>query len=208
MDEPKWIKHALSHARFAPYLNAKDGDLDAAIRLYWWNVDVSAAFYTPLHCLEVAVRNAMHTRLGTHFGRVGWWHAIRLRENGQLLVREAERKVRRRRDGSSGCADDLVTELSFGFWVSLVSRTYDRELWVPCLHRALPGFRGRRDRLHEALLTLVYLRNRIMHHEPIHHRHLKADHDKIRLLLGYASPELVTCLVSYDRVPKLLGERP
>lgn len=44
--EPDWIRDALSQARFAPYLAKTGGDIDTAIRLYWWNIDISAAFYT------------------------------------------------------------------------------------------------------------------------------------------------------------------
>lgn len=206
--EPKWIDSALSRARFAPYLAAKGGDLTAAIRLYWWNVEISSAFYPSLHCLEVAVRNAMHARLGARFRHVDWWNAVPLRDNGRLLVAEAARKVQRRTGSAPGTADDMVTELSFGFWVSLISRTYHRELWIPCLHKALFGYRGRRADLHESLLTIVFLRNRIMHHEPIHHRHLMADHGTIYRLLSYVSPDLVAQLAPFDRVPKLLQERP
>jgi hypothetical protein len=208
MAEPEWINSALSQARFAPYLAAKGGDLTAAIRLYWWHVDVSSAFYPSLHCLEVAVRNAMHARLGAKFRHVDWWNVAPLRDNGRFLVDEAARKVRRRLGSVPGIADDMVTELPFGFWVSLVSRTYHRDLWIPCLHKALHGYRGRRDELHERLLTIVLLRNRIMHHEPVHHRHLKADHETIYRLLSYVSPDLVAQLAPFDRVPKLLQERP
>jgi hypothetical protein len=206
--EPEWINSGLSRARFAPYLAAKGGDLTAATRFYWWNVDISSAFYPSLHCLEVAVRNVMHARLGAKFRHVDWWNAVPLRDNGRLLVDEAVRKVRRRLGGAPGTPDDMVTELSFGFWVSLVSRTYHRDLWVPCLHKALVGYRGRRAELHERLLTIVLLRNRIMHHEPIHHRHLKADHDTIYQLIGHVCPDLVAQLAPIDRVPKLLQERP
>ena len=46
------------------------------------------------------------------------------------------------------------------------------------------------------------LRNRIMHHEPIHHRHLEADHAKIYRLLGYIEPEAASWLRGFDRVPE------
>lgn len=64
-NEPGWIRDSLSLLRFAPYLARVDGDLDAAIQLYWRNVGVSTAFYAPLHCLEMALRNAVHRRLAT-----------------------------------------------------------------------------------------------------------------------------------------------
>lgn len=69
-EPPEWIREVLSTPRFAPYLARTNGDVEAAIRLYWWNVEISAAFCTPLHCLELALRNAMHERLRTRFDRV------------------------------------------------------------------------------------------------------------------------------------------
>ncbi|MEV6557066.1 hypothetical protein AB0M22_15200 [Nocardia sp. NPDC051756] len=204
--EPDWIRSALSQARFAPYLAKADGDIDAAIRLYWWNIDISAAFYTPLHCLELALRNSLHTRLTDQFGRRDWWLVAQLRDPGLQMVTS----VRCKRNGR-GCAytaDDIVAELSFGFWVSLTSKTYDRSLWVPFLHRAFPLYRGPRRRLHDDLQTMRLFRNRIMHHEPIHHRHLEADHKTILRLLGYMSPSMTDQLKSYDQVVRTLGQRP
>lgn len=204
-DRPTWIDSALSSARFAPYLAAADSDVDRALRLYWSNVEVSSAFYTALHVVEVAFRNALHTCLGTAFEQAEWWTSAPLTSNGRLLVTKAEQQAaRRRKTGHS----DVVTELSFGFWVSLLSRKYDRTLWVPHLNRALPHYRGRRDDLHRRLETVLGLRNRIMHHEPIHHRHLQADHATIYQLLGYLSPDLVACVAPLDRVPAALAVRP
>lgn len=206
--EPKWISSALSRARFEPYRTATGGDLARATRLYWWNVDVSASFYPLLHCLEVTTRNMMHTCLSTRFGQVEWWDTAPLRDNGVRMVADARSKVAQRRNGSAGSPDDLITELGFGFWESLISRAYDRDLWVPCLHLAFPGYRGKRAPLHGYLRTMRLFRNRIMHHEPIHHRHLKADHQTIHRVLSYLCPDIITQLAPFDRVPKLLAERP
>src|SRR5437763_4260387 len=70
---PAWVAGVLSLPRLAPYLNASCGDADAAMRLYWWNVEISAAFFGPLHCVELALRNALHARLAARFGRPDWW---------------------------------------------------------------------------------------------------------------------------------------
>jgi hypothetical protein len=204
--EPDWIRDALSSSRFAPYLVRVDGDLAAAIELYWWNVDVSAAFYMPLHCLEVALRNALHRQLIVAFGQDDWWRVAPLQRKGPQLVADAQRKLADR--GRPATADNVVAELSFGFWVSLVSRSYDRDLWVPHLHKAFPHYRGSRADLHDGLNTVLLFRNRIMHHEPIHHRHLEADHRTIGRLLGYLSVGMAGQLASYDRVEQVLKQRP
>jgi hypothetical protein len=205
-NEPNWIRDVLSRSRFAPYLAKSYGNVDAAIRLYWWNISVSAAFYTPLHCLEMALRNAVHQQLVAEFGRTDWWKVAPLNESGLRIVMDTQRKLDTRTCLIT--ADDMVAELSFGFWVSFVSNTYHRSLWARCLHQAFPFYRGARRPLHRDLHTMLLFRNRIMHHEPIHHRHLKADHQTILRLLGYLSPSMVEQLTSYDQVEAVLGQRP
>lgn len=208
-DLPEWIPTALSAARFRPYLVAAGSDVQQAIRLYKWNVAVSEAFYTPLHYLEVAVRNSMHHRLTERFGRDDWWNVVPLNDIGRRIVTETIAKVRRR-VGPKYDAGDVVAELSFGFWASLVSRgaSYDRRLWVPALHKAFPNYRGPRQQLHDNLLSCVLLRNRIMHHEPVYHRHLTADHAKLHRLLGYVSPAVVRLVKEVDKVPEVLRRKP
>jgi hypothetical protein len=205
--EPDWIRDALSSPRFAPYLVAASGHVDTALRLYWWNVDVSSAFYAPLHCLEVCLRNALHLRLSTRFGQSNWWDAGPLDDVGLRMVTASKRKVATRAH-RPGTSDDVMAELTFGFWVSLMSRHYDRSLWVPSLHRAFAGTRRPRAALHQDLVTMLFFRNRIMHHEPIHRRHLEKDHETVLRLLGYLSPEMVKQLALFDRVDDVLKRRP
>jgi hypothetical protein len=179
-----------------------------AERLYWWNVEISAAFYGPLHCLEVTLRNALHSQLRQRYEQADWWTNAPLSPSGVRAVEEARGKCQRRKDRTTG-ADDVVAQLSFGFWVSLLSAgaRYDRLLWVPALHRAFPHYSGRRDVLHDNLLSMVLLRNRIMHHEPIHHRDLAADHRKVYRLLGYISPDSAKHALRMDRVAVVLARR-
>lgn len=203
---PAWVARTLSKPRFAPYLAASGNDPSAALRLYWWNLDISAAFHVPLHSIELALRNTLHHRLRTTYERADWWSSAPLTEHGQRKVAEARESLSRL--GTHGrCADDLVAQLSFGFWVSLLSSTYHRTLWVPSLHRAFRRRGVQRRRLHSDLQYVLVLRNRIMHFEPIHHRHLAADHNTIYCLLALLSPELVAELRSRDRVPEILQQR-
>jgi hypothetical protein len=162
----------------------------------------------PVALHELALRNAMHDRLRIRFGRADWWAAASLNDYGRRAVATAAQKAIGRQQRRY-TADDIVAELPFGFWVSLISRgaSYDRLLWVPALHRAFPLYRGRREALHDNLLTMVLLRNRIMHHEPIHHRHLHADHAKIYRLIGYISPGMAKELALLDRVDDVLRRR-
>jgi hypothetical protein len=207
-EQPEWIRDVLSAPRFASYLAASGRDVGKAISLYWWNAEVSAALYIPLHCLEVALRNAMHTQLCSRYGRADWWIEAPLDGSGRRAVSAAEERLARP-SGRCYDADDVVANLTFGFWVSLLSRgaAYDRELWVPALHRAFPYFTGRRQDLHADLLDVLNLRNRIMHHEPVHRRDLRGDFTKIYRLLGYISPRMVKELEARDWVGEVLRRR-
>ncbi|MEU9442342.1 hypothetical protein AB0D42_15765 [Streptomyces sp. NPDC048304] len=204
---PEWMLRDLSLPRLRRYIRAAHGDARAAERLYWWNIEVSAALLGPLHCVELALRNALHNALTRHHGRPDWWTVAPLNERGRRLVDDARRSCERRL--SHATPDDMVAELSFGFWVSLLSHGsgYDRHFWVPVLHSAFPYYRGRRDRLYRDLTSVVLLRNRVMHHEPVHHRHLAADHDTIYRVLGYLSLELAKEARTMDRFPAVLAGR-
>lgn len=207
---PDWIRRAFSAPRMRPYLATSGQDERRAVALYWWNIEISAAFYGPLHCLEIALRNALHDQLILRYRRPDWWASAPLTGHGVRLVTEAVLKCRRR-GLVPPMADDVVAELSFGFWVSLLSNhrgsSYDRNLWVPTLHRAFPRYSGPRVSLHQAFETMRLLRNRIMHHEPIHHRDLAADHRKLYRLLDAIDPVLATEVRVLDRIPKVLSRR-
>lgn len=205
-EQPEWIQDVLSTPRFEPYLAAAGSDVGKAISLYWWNVEISAALYIPLHCLELALRNAMHAQLCSWFGRADWWVQAPLDGNGRRVVSAAEERLVRLA-GRGYTADDVVAKLTFGFWVSLLSRGYDRELWVPALHRAFPYFTRRRQELHAGVLDVLALRNRVSHYEPVHRRDLWTDHAQIYRLLGYISPKMVKELQARDGMGEVLRRR-
>lgn len=214
---PEWMKRAFSKPRLRPYLRAAGGDPQVAMRLYQWNLEASAALYVPLHCVELAVRNALHDCLVLKYRRPDWWALAPLEEGGQGLVakarrtcekneRDRARKQRRRQRPIS--VDDVVTELTFGFWTTLLVSRYDRDFWVPTLHRAFPYYSGRRDALSDDLRALLRLRNRVMHHEPIHEEDLEADHARIYRVLEALSPDLAKEVRAMDRFASVLVVRP
>ncbi|MET9955328.1 hypothetical protein ABZ135_27805 [Streptomyces sp. NPDC006339] len=202
---PEWMTGALSDPRLGGYLRAAGGDPLRATRLYWWNVEVSAALFGPFHCLEVALRNAVHRELAARYARPDWWRVAPLTAESVRKVDQARGQCLR--NGSAGTPDDVVAELSFGFWASLLTKRYDRDLWVPAVHKAFPGYRGRRKGLYDEVWSLVLLRNRIMHHEPVHHRDLRADHAKLYRIMGYVNEVLAKEARLMDRFPKVLAAR-
>jgi hypothetical protein len=213
---PEWFEQTFSAPRLRPYLRAAGGRPEAAMRLYRWNVEASEALYTPLHYVELAVRNALHGCLARKYGRPDWWDVAPLDGGGQELVAKARRKC----EGNEGkrarkqarprrpvTVDDVVTELTFGFWATLLVSRYDRVFWVPTLHNAFPYYTGRRDALYDDLHAVVRLRNRVMHHEPIHEEDLEADHARIYRVLAALSPDLVKVVRASDRFRSMLDGR-
>jgi hypothetical protein len=204
------MHRAFSVPRLQVYANAVNGDAAGAERLYWWNIEISAAFYGPLHCLELGLRNALDVQLRAAFAQDTWWDNAPLTPGGQRMITEARQQCLRRCTAPV-VADDVIAQLPFGFWTSLLSNSrgsqYDRRLWVPVLHKAFPHYRGRRTHLHDNLEAMRLLRNRIMHHEPIHHRDLASDHRKIYRLINFIDPVVAKEALALDRVPTVLADR-
>jgi hypothetical protein len=200
---------AFSPARMEPYIKHCNGDGARALRLYTWNVEVSAALSGPLGCLEVVLRNALHNRLAVMTGRADWWLGSRvdLHDVAKGLLAEAATKLSRR--GKSGEPDAMVAELHFGFWIALLGkgRNYETRLWRPTLRHAFPHYPGGRRDLHWRLDAMRLLRNRISHAEPIHERHIKADRETILDLIGYMSPPAAQYVQRHDRVERVLRRR-
>ncbi|MFI7453542.1 hypothetical protein ACIBQX_39050 [Nonomuraea sp. NPDC049714] len=182
----------------------------AALRLHWWNTEISGAFYGPLQYLELAMRSVMTRELVAHFVQDDWWNApgTQLVYSGRQRISVAEQKLRT--IGLPITPRLISEELPFGFYVSLLGRGdgYDQRLWRPALYRAFPGYRGPRQNLHRKVDYLRIFRNKIAHHGPIHHRHLTADHDAILECLRFIDPGLAAMVERHSRVSEVLTRRP
>ncbi|MGP4104579.1 hypothetical protein [Nonomuraea sp. KM90] len=208
--EARHLHAVLSQARLPEYEVFCNGDKVAALRLFCWNTEVAAAFYGPLQHLELALRSVLDQRMFLLFGQEEWWDhpRVNLHYGAQAKIRDAIQQLGRQ--GIAPAPSEVVAELPFGFWVSLLGRgnNYDQRLWRASLYQAFPGYGGARHALHRKLDFLRVLRNKIAHHSPIHHRHLDADHQAIMVMLGYIDPRLAALVARYSPVPAVLARRP
>lgn len=103
----------------------------------------------------------------------------------------------------------MVAELSFGFWRFLRDRRYQTTLWPQALRFAFPhqGSSTRRE-IYAAVNDLHRLRNRIAHHEPIHHLPLAARHLQLLRVVGHIDPAVQAWISGLSRVPELLRAWP
>lgn len=196
------LRRTLSEERFGRYLEAVRGDKIRALSLHVWNTAMAAAFYGPLQACEVALRNNIHGELSSAYGR--WWLRDKalLRGDELRMARDAELVVARR--GKEVVPGRVVAELGFGFWVGLFAKAYDQALWRTHLYRAFSPRPDRRQ-LHDDLDRLRTLRNRIAHHEPIFHRNLVRDHQRIVEIVGVLSPPLAAWVAHHSRVYDVVG---
>ena len=193
--------------RLAPYLSKQGGDSAQAMRLYSWNVEVSAAILGAYAALEVGVRNAMHDRLCYLFGRAEWWAKAPLSANDRDQIREVEEHLDRRKGPGRWSAGHVVAELKPSFWEGLLANKYHAALWERGLAEAFPHYSGRRSALRERMERLRLLRNRAAHHEPIFARDLTVDHRYMCDLAGFVEPELRLWVESHSRLPSVVAGR-
>jgi hypothetical protein len=164
----KSLEETLSAERLTTYISLTEGNLERAIRLYLWNAELSESLQMPVHVLEVAVRNTIHKQLSCSYG-VDWYDNpdFPIKPALQKIVQEVKRAIIS--EGKLITPPRIITGLSMGFWVLLLSKRYETPLWRPCLHNAFPYARKSfgRSQARLALDNIRKMRNRIAHHEPI-----------------------------------------
>lgn len=197
------LEKTLSTSRLSTYRGAVSDD-SKAIELYVWNTAVSAALYVPLQGLEVSLRNTVAAQLTAYSG-TDWFDQAPLRSREQQQIAEAKAELDKR--GRPCAGPRLIAELSFGFWVALLGKSYTHSLWTPALRK---GFEAKLDNkvLYRKLDHLRRLRNRIAHHEPIFGRDLHADHASILTVVGWICRDTRRWLEHQSEVVALLSEKP
>lgn len=203
------LEQRLTTVRMAPYFSASSGDQDATLNLYAWNVKVSAALFADLSITEVVLRNALDTALRNKYQHGAfprpWYEQVRLSPLGRAQVDQAVKFA------TGPTQNDVVAQLGFGFWKSLVSRTYQTTIWPVVRHCFLDDpdrQQARRDGVYSLVDQLAFLRNRIAHHEPIFRRDLGRQHDILLDLTGSICQVTRVWVEEQSDVPTLLTVKP
>jgi Abi-like protein len=178
----------LSHERLTAYFAQSRGDRWVAIRLYERNTELSEALYGVVQGLEVTLRNAIHNALTVQFGRADWYEICQLQDSERNTIDDAKRQILERPAIVS--PGRIVAELNFSFWVRLFAHNYEQSLWLKSLYRIFP-IKVRRKQVHDRLVHLKTLRNRIAHHERIiYKRDLEKDYADLMETIGWISPHV------------------
>jgi len=200
------LEKSLSSDRLNTYLQETDHNKENALELYLWNCKTSAAFYSPLQCLEIALRNSIHYELSKIYKSEAWYDQIPLNNIGQSKIDRAKHKVQR--FYSKIDPPHIVAELSFGFWLALLNKQYHQTLWMSGLNKAFPHAHIKRAKILHRLDHLRTLRNRIAHHEPIFKRHLEQDYTSIITAISWICPNTANWTNHHHVVTDILSSRP
>jgi hypothetical protein len=172
---------------------------------YYWNIALAQALLCPLGTVEIMLRNTIHNTLTLHFGAANWYDRrglLDVKQVGQLQ----SAKSHIARSGRTVTPERVMSSLSFGFWVTLLSRPYEARLWranrsanVKTAFPHIPKRQRQRQNIHARYNNLLTLRNLAFHHEPIFDRStLLADHAAIYAAIGWIEPAMVAPTQLFD----------
>lgn len=208
------IEPALSHERLARYRPPGVSARDAVVH-YLWNIALSEALYPSLHVLEVSLRNAIHGAATDKYGTAFWFDLPGVLKKKQPDAVAGAREVLAK-NGKQATSGRIVAELSFGFWTTLLSGSYEVHFWRPAKYaifkaafpylpmRGLP-FSDRRAAVHQRYNAIRLLRNRVFHFEPIwDYADLEKRYEQILEAVGWINPRLRDTLIQHDRFPEVL----
>ena len=183
----------ISKMRLKRYLRVTKNNNQDAIKLYFWNTELSQSLYLSLQCWEIALRNKINNYLCTKFQR-NWPYDRKLYNildnwERKKLEETKDRQKHKRRDTLQ--TDHIVADLSLGFWIALLGKKYTQPFgWHTNMHVHLftygenlsPNF------IRQKSAQLLILRNRVAHHEPIFHLNLPPQRAALGALMKSLCP--------------------
>jgi hypothetical protein len=191
----------ITEPRLRPYLQTCDGDLSLALDLYAWNTRMAAACLPMLSQTEILLRNALDEQLKEYFDEPGrgipWFlqDSCKLTENERQHIDTARNLIKR--SEKTETRDQIIANLTFGFWVQLLDRKHD-QIWRQALHRAFrhPQTSKAPDakRVRSLVNDVRQFRNRIAHHDYARDYDLPMLMSRVRELAELISPTFGTWL--------------
>lgn len=172
------IESWLSAPRYKRYLEVAGGDDNIALDLYLWNIGLAQAVLRDVSFFEVALRNSYNRAILEYFHGDQHWlfdktSPLRrpiFRTNKRGQVNDANRISRNIIDHlkaglrDNATSDDVVSNLTLGFWAHMTDRNHERDLWIPILHKVWPKGASR-SVINNRIAKINNVRNRAAHHE-------------------------------------------
>lgn len=193
---------AYSRARLEAYrIRPTDGIGEILIN-YYWNIALCEALYPVLQTIEVVLRNHLWKAISNYTHNSKWLitgnilHPIE-----QGILRETQSRIVHTHRHEE--ADDLISELSFGFWTNLLNVRYEQVFWPKLLSTVFPTLpRKKRTRYYvdKHFRSIRNLRNRVFHHQRIiHWPNLEERHKQLLESISWLDQNIKNDLIILDR---------
>lgn len=196
----------IAEDRFTSYRASNEHSESEAHGTYAWNIALCESLYPGLNCLEISLRNSIHSAAIQEFGVEDWFRGRLHRNELETLTQRYNELSSRSRQQAIGIKE-LIADLSLGFWVSLFRSRYEQVLWPGLLEPVFPHWvRGGRTRqnAYARLDRIRRLRNLVFHHGAIWHwRDLEHQHQLILETIGWISPAMLAMTRLLDRFPSV-----
>ncbi|RBQ31239.1 hypothetical protein CRU92_08690 [Arcobacter sp. FW59] len=179
------IKQYISENRFKSYKNLDE---------YSQNLIFSQNSYIPLSILEVALRNALDNYLSKIVSET-WYEENFLTNDSKEKVSQAKGLLLKRKEKTT--KEKIIAELSFGFWVNLFKKPYEKKLRIKDIKLIFPNLPTKeeklinRDLLFKKLNHIRNFRNRVFHYEKVLNKdNFNNIYDEIIEIIKYFDDEL------------------
>lgn len=180
------IDNFISQKRIGSYKNIDE---------YIENLIFSKSSYIPLSVLEIALRNAINNFFSVEVGTNWYEDETFLTKDSLRKVEEAKNVLLGRREHIS--KNKVIAELSFGFWVNLFKKPYDKKLRIKELRKIFPNLPKseqkfiNREIIYRELNHIRNFRNRVFHYEKVINKDsYNSIHNEIYEILSYFDHEL------------------
>ena len=188
------IISAITRERLSTYVNATTTEAEA-LALYELNSELSSSIFKVIGSFEIVFRNAVAKAAANQFNTADWHQCDEFTSALSCRLRGRIQDVcgRLGRRGLPVQPGRIISELNFHFWVALHERQYEHKFWTRFLRNIWPEGQ-RRSEVHNDLIKIKNLRNRIAHHEPVFSQDRRPHIDLVWRRLEQLSPDTYALL--------------
>jgi hypothetical protein len=205
------LEKYFSKSRLKKYAETiKSNDVEKILETYRLNIKYSEKFYSALTQFEVFLRNAINEQLILDFGN-NWYDKDKIisAPKQRELINSLKLDLINGLKPLNSC--NIVSNLTFGFWVNLFNPEYDKTLWRKSLstifqHR---GEIPERSLVRLRLMEFHKLRNRISHCELILQFPLDKYYIQLIDFVSWINQDLANWLekeIEFDSIKKLKND--
>lgn len=192
---------------------------DILLEKYIYNLKVSESLYPALSLLEVTLRNKICYAIESLICKD--WLINELNQQNLLFDKEYKKLIETadkiEKDGKKVTNDRLISELTFGFWIHLCTKSYKPKFWDKkgFIELVFPNYTISSNLRNISLIQkdlrdVLKLRNRISHHEIIinGNRTPEESYKLIQTLLHTLSSGMHALLEDISRFNAITKQKP